>query len=518
MLTITIPDLDAASLNAAVEFAYTGTVALDLDNKDAALPLIAGLQLLDMGDAIETVQTWVGDQLDPTSALRVQHTADRLHLGVLKARADEYIDKHFEAVTKTEEWQMLPAEAVGEVLARDELRPGREINVFHALVRWARAGGSGGGGAAAGGGGESKEGDQEEGREAQFVDLLGRCVRAARLSSNELSLVVLGELLVENSLAAYRMMTRVLRERTVDPSEKAQFASPEPLCRRRADGESKLYALGGNTESVECFDPLTGEWSPVADMGVSRMELGAGVLEGKMYAMGGDDGEGKSVECLDPVTGLWAAVAPMSTRRVGLGVATVDGKMYAVGGYDVGSVYGLGGGYLNSVECFDPSTAQWSAVAPMSTGRYHPGVAVVNGKLYAVGGRTDSNAAIRSVECFDPSTRQWSGVADMSIARRYHDVAVADGKLYAMGGEDATGSPLSSVECFDPSTEQWSPVAAMSTAQRNVGAAVAGGKLYAVGNSSVECFDPLTGQWSAVAAMNNPGRSYHAVVSMETLE
>jgi hypothetical protein len=197
-ITITIPDLDAASLNAAVHFAYTGTVELDKNNKDAALPLIAGLQLLDMGDAIETVQTWVGDHLDPTSALRVQHTAESLHMGVLKARADEYIDQNFEAVTKTEEWQMLPASAVGEVLSRDKLRPGGEIQVFHALVRWAKCGDGGGGceGGAAGGGGESKEGDQEEGREAQFVDLLGRCVRASQLSSDDLSMVVLEEPLV----------------------------------------------------------------------------------------------------------------------------------------------------------------------------------------------------------------------------------------------------------------------------------------------------------------------------------
>ena len=132
---------------------------------------------------------------------------------------------------------MLPAEAVGEVLARDELRPGGEIQVFHALVRWAKCGDGGGGyeGGAAGGGGESKEGDQEEGREAQFVDLLGRCVRASQLSSDDLSLVVLEEPLVENSFAAFRMMTRVLRERVVTSQHAAKFASPEPLCRRRAD-------------------------------------------------------------------------------------------------------------------------------------------------------------------------------------------------------------------------------------------------------------------------------------------
>ena len=66
LTTIATPDLGAASLNAAVHFAYTGAIELDLDNKDAALPLIAGLQLLDMEDALEAVQTWVGDHLDPT--------------------------------------------------------------------------------------------------------------------------------------------------------------------------------------------------------------------------------------------------------------------------------------------------------------------------------------------------------------------------------------------------------------------------------------------------------------------
>ena len=423
LITITIPGLDAASLNAAVHFAYTGTVELDHDNKDAALPLIAGLQLLGMEDAIETVQTWVGDQLDPTSALRVQHTAERLHLGVLKARADEFIDQNFDAVTKTEEWQMLPAEAVGEVLSRDKLRPGGEIQVFHALVRWAKCGYGGGGyeGGAAGGGGESKEGDQEEGREAQFVDLLGRCVRASLLSSVDLSLVVLTEPLVQRSGVAMVSMVRVLQERTVGPTHAAKFASPEPLCRRRADGMvTKIFAVGGKSDpnttlsSVECLDPLTGEWSVVAPMSTARYYHGVAVVDDKMYAVGGEDGTHtrlSSVECFDPSTGQWSAVAAMSTARSSHGVAVVDGKMYVVGGVDDTFTN------LSSVECFDPSTGQWSAVAPINTARFTHGVAAVDGKIFAVGGLDGTNTKLSSVECFDPSTGQWSAVAPMSTAR-----------------------------------------------------------------------------------------------------
>lgn len=111
---------------------------------------------------------------------------------------DDYIDRNFDAVTKTEEWKMMSAEAVAGVLLRDELRPRGEIDVFHALVRWGRATTNGDGTA---GDVESKEHGQDSGRGVQFVDLLGRCVRVPLLSSNELS-VVMGEPLVKNSLAA----------------------------------------------------------------------------------------------------------------------------------------------------------------------------------------------------------------------------------------------------------------------------------------------------------------------------
>ena len=98
---------------------------------------------------------------------------------------------------------------------------------------------------------------------------------------------------------------------------------------------------------------------------------------------------------------------------------------------------------------------------------------MVDGKLYVVGGKDGTGTKLSSVECFDPSTGQWSALAAMSTARAYHGVAVVDGKLYAVGGKGGTGNAVNSVESFDPSTGQWSLVAeAMSTA-RAYGAVVA---------------------------------------------
>ena len=77
----------------------------------------------------------------------------------------------------------------------------------------------------------------------------------------------------------------------------------------------------------------------------------------------------------------------------------------------------------------------------------------------------DGTNRLSSVECLDASTGVWSAVAAMSTARCVHGVAVVDDKLYAVGGVDNSGTELSSVERFDPSTGQWSAATPLNTAR-----------------------------------------------------
>lgn len=122
--------------------------------------------------------------------------------------------------------------------------------------------------------------------------------------------------------------------------------------------------------SVEAFDPSVGAWKSVAPMAVSRSSVGVGVLGGRVYAVGGYDGQSRrclaSVEVYDPRENRWETVREMNQRRSGPAVAEMDGRLYVVGGHD---------GLLvrNSCEFFDPQSGVWCGIADMHFCRRNAG-------------------------------------------------------------------------------------------------------------------------------------------------
>ncbi|XP_046669511.1 kelch-like protein 5 [Homalodisca vitripennis] len=230
---------------------------------------------------------------------------------------------------------------------------------------------------------------------------------------------------------------------------------------------------------------------------------------GVLFAVGGMDANksgATSIEQYDLRANKWTHAANMPGRRLQFGVAVVEGKLYVVGGRD-------GLKTLNTVECFDIKTKTWSNMPPMSTHRHGLGVGVLEGPLYAVGGH-DGWSYLNTVERWDPQVRQWSYVAPMSTQRSTVGVAVLNGKLYAVGGRDGS-SCLRTVECYDPHTNKWTNCAPMAKRRGGVGVGVMNGYLYALGGHDVpasnpsaarfdcvERYDPKTDTWTTVASMS----------------
>jgi hypothetical protein len=91
----------------------------------------------------------------------------------------------------------------------------------------------------------------------------------------------------------------------------------------------------------------------------------------------------------------------MSTPKVTASSA-VDGRIYVIGGWSHWHDQEEDKGFLNSVDVYDLAMRTWTPAADMPTPR-RPSTAVVNGRVYAIGGtRVWPPTPLPTVEVFTP--------------------------------------------------------------------------------------------------------------------
>lgn len=134
----------------------------------------------------------------------------------------------------------------------------------------------------------------------------------------------------------------------------------------------------------------------------------------------------------------WQVVSELPTLRSGFSTAVVDGKIYLIGGTPFQNRRGPYG--LSTVEMYDPKTNRWEQVADMPTPRTSTETAVINGTIYVCGGYNgiDNRAAnlkfLDVVEAYDPQKDTWTKKQGMSVARIDFGMAAVTGKIYSIGG------------------------------------------------------------------------------------
>ena len=151
-----------------------------------------------------------------------------------------------------------------------------------------------------------------------------------------------------------------------------------------------------------------------------------------------------AVEAYDPLFGAWTQVASLPAARHHHTAAVVDGKIYVVGGIfhdDEGEKVAT-----SLVEMYDPAADSWQQMAAMPTARYSHASAVMDGKIYVSGGFTTSRELSDAFEAYDPVTNTWTTLASLSEVRADHASAAAHGKLYVFGGFTSSGDCLDLVE------------------------------------------------------------------------
>jgi len=204
----------------------------------------------------------------------------------------------------------------------------------------------------------------------------------------------------------------------------------------------------------------------------------------------------------------WVSKAPMHEARSGVGVAVVNGKIYAIGGAGKG-------GFRAFNEEYDPATDTWETKASMPTARLNLQANIVKGKIYLIGGIAWSNGTKVGVsnltEVYDPVTDTWTTKASIQTAVYSYASAVVDNKIYVIT------SNLNQI--YDAENDSWSlgasaPSPAILASAGATTGVYAPERIYVFGadadmpywqltlrNFTTQSYDPKTNSWTVCASM-----------------
>jgi N-acetylneuraminic acid mutarotase len=165
-------------------------------------------------------------------------------------------------------------------------------------------------------------------------------------------------------------------------------------------------AIGMDTRANEEYDPATDRWIEKQPMPTPRNHHAVGVIDGKIYVAGGRIGAPftgssshiKVMEVYDPIKDIWARRPPMPTARSGLAYGVIDDKLFVIGGEDEkGTVHKV-------TEAYDPKTERWIKYPDMPIAKHGPAFVTMGRKIYILSGniRGGGGSQVPSVEVFEP--------------------------------------------------------------------------------------------------------------------
>ncbi|GAB4364021.1 MAG: hypothetical protein Kow0042_02300 [Calditrichia bacterium] len=206
------------------------------------------------------------------------------------------------------------------------------------------------------------------------------------------------------------------------------------------------------------------------------------------------------------ITGLsaqqWQFKAPMPTARKGMAVAVLQDKIWVIGGHTHGHQP------LNTVEAYDPINNLWDSQVPdLNFNREDATAQTWNEKIYVFGG-IDGNLTIGAVEMYDPNGGSWQTVTTMPNPRRGMASLTVDSTIWLIGGATAQGIVTDAVDVYHPESNSWETLPGhLNIARGDAMAAQINGECYVFGGhffgpiSSYEKYNKTTQSWEVVGDM-----------------
>ncbi len=158
--------------------------------------------------------------------------------------------------------------------------------------------------------------------------------------------------------------------------------------------------------------------------------------------------------------------------------------------------------FQRTVCYLDEDNKEWKVLTqlPMSTSTTMAGVAVLDNKLYIIGGVHDvSKKVVETGFCYNPAANTWSTICGPQQLRYNFTLIGHEGSLYAVGGE-YNMKALASVERYRVSNGSWSFVSPLPCPAASVVSAVAPNRIFIClwkgkGATDIHEYMPEQDQW-----------------------
>lgn len=198
----------------------------------------------------------------------------------------------------------------------------------------------------------------------------------------------------------------------------------------------------------------------------------------------------------------WTTRAPLPTPRSRAAAAVIDGRLYVVGGES-------GSGDRDDHEVYDPIGDVWQRLPPRPVAARGAAAAALDGRLYVVGGCA-GDAVLDRVDRFDPVAWTWTTAAPLPAPRCAAALVSYGRRLYALGGWDGR-SVTATVFLYDPERDAWENGPALPEPRADLAAVVLRDRLFVLGGHDGErqraemwVLDPATGRWDKAPPLPEP--------------
>jgi uncharacterized repeat protein (TIGR03803 family) len=258
-----------------------------------------------------------------------------------------------------------------------------------------------------------------------------------------------------------------------------------------------ILGQGFSSSSIVKFGGVKATSVTLAETTYITATVPAGAIDGKVTVTTGTTTLTSTQTFI--VHNSWSRAAAMPTALQFPATGVINGKVYVVGGLTNTAIVG-------NNQVYNPATNAWTTGAAMPTPVFGPASAVVGGILYVIGGYETSSTATNVVQAYNPATNTWTTKAAMPTARGSAAAVVDQNAIYVIGGNGST-LRLNTVEKYVPATNTWTEEAPLLVGKSEPSAGLLGTTIVAADGfrtSGVtgdnEGYNTSTNIWSSKAS------------------